>query len=72
MKRDLRIIVVDSLLILVPIVLFASDYIYVPPKYAIACHRPPCKKALRIDPRTRVTFTSAKEALDAGKQPCGL
>jgi len=72
MKRNLRIIVVGSLLIFVSIVLFAWDYISVSSKYAIAYHRPACEKALRIDPRTKVTFTAGKEALDAGKQPCRL
>jgi hypothetical protein len=71
-KRYLRIIVVGFLLILVPIVLFAGDYKYVSSKYSIRYHKPNCKQALKIDPLIRITFNTAKEAIEAGKQPCGL
>jgi len=58
--------------VFISITLFAEDYKYVSSKYSIAYHRPTCKKALKIDPRARVTFKTAKEALDAGKQPCSV
>lgn len=75
MKRYLRIVVIGFLLTLLafaPIVLFADDYKYVSSKYSIKFHRPDCKQALKIDPLIRVTFKTAKEAIDAGKRPCRL
>ena len=70
MKRLLKIIVVGSLLIFVPIILMADDYQYVSSNYSTKYHRPKCKQALKIDPLVKVTFKTAKEALEAGKQPC--
>jgi methylphosphotriester-DNA--protein-cysteine methyltransferase len=35
-------------------------------------HKPTCKKAVKIDPLIKVTYKTAKEALDAGKKPCPL
>jgi hypothetical protein len=72
MKRYLRIIVISSLLISVPILIFADNYMYVSSTYSIYYHRPTCKKVLKINPHTRVTFKTAKEALDAGKRPCPI
>jgi hypothetical protein len=70
MKRYLRIIIVGSLLMFVPMILFAVDYKYVSSKYSMWYHKPTCKKAMKIDPLIKVTYKTAKEALDAGKQPC--
>jgi hypothetical protein len=72
MKRYLRMIVVGSLLISVPILLFADNYMYVSSKYSIYYHRPTCKKVLKINPYTKETFKTVKEALDAGKRPCPI
>ena len=72
MKRYLRIIVVVSLLILVPFILLAANYKYVSSKYSIKYHKPKCKQALKIDPLIKITFKTAKEAVEAGKQPCKL
>jgi hypothetical protein len=72
MKRYLRTIVVASLLILVPFILPAANYKYVSSKYSIKYHKPKCKQALKIDPLIKITFKTAKEAVEAGKQPCKL
>jgi hypothetical protein len=73
MKRRLIFIgLITCLLLLISIALFASDYKYVSSKYSIWYHRPTCKKALKINPQIRVTYKTAKEALDAGKKPCPL
>jgi methylphosphotriester-DNA--protein-cysteine methyltransferase len=71
MKRRLIFIgVISCLLLLISITLFAADYKYVSSKYSMEYHRPTCKKARKIDPLIKVTYKTAKEALDAGKQPC--
>ena len=72
MRRKLRFVVtMSSLLILfASMTLFASDYEYVSSKYSMEYHRPTCKKAMKIDPLIKVTYKTAKGALDAGKQPC--
>ena len=73
MKRRLIFIsVLGCLLLLISITLFAADYKYVSSKYSMWYHKPTCKKAMKIDPRIKVTYKTAKEALDAGKQPCHL
>jgi len=70
MKRYLKfIIILTCLMLLVSVSLFASDK-YVSSRYSVEYHRPTCKKALKIDPRIRVTYKTVQEALDAGKQPC--
>jgi hypothetical protein len=71
MKGHLRsILIIGCLLIFISSTLFAADYKYVSSKYSIKYHKPECKQALKIDPRIKVTFKTAKEALKAGKQPC--
>jgi len=73
LKGHLRLIIIIScFLVFISVTLIADDYKYVSSKYSVVYHRPTCKKALRIDPRMRVTFKTAKEALDAGKQPCSV
>lgn len=73
MKRHLIFISVFScLLLLISVTLFAGGSNYVSSKYSMWYHKPTCKKALKISPQIRVTYKTAKEALDAGKKPCPL
>ena len=49
---------------------FAADYKYVGSVKSDKYHYPGCRWALKIKPENQVTFTSAKEALEAGYVPC--
>jgi hypothetical protein len=57
-------------LIGIPFFLYAQDYKYVASKFSIKYHKPNCRRALKIQPQNRVTFKTAKQALDAGYMPC--
>jgi hypothetical protein len=74
MRRHLRFVVIVSCLLILfaSITLFAVDYKYVSSKYSMEYHRPTCKKALKISPQIKVTYKTAKEALDDGKRPCKI
>jgi methylphosphotriester-DNA--protein-cysteine methyltransferase len=73
LKSRLRsAVIISCLLGFAPIILFADDYKYVSSKYSIIYHKPTCKNALKIDPLIKVTFKTAKEALDAQKRPCPI
>jgi hypothetical protein len=70
MKGHLRyVLVIGCLLVFTSSTLFAAGK-YVSSNYSMEYHRPTCKKAMKIDPLIKVTYTTAKKALDAGKQPC--
>ena len=72
MKRDLRcVLIIGCLLIFISSTLFAADK-YVSSKYSMEYHKSTCKKAMKIDPLIMITYKTAKEALDAGKQPCRM
>ena len=72
MKGHLRyILIIGCLLIFISSPLFAADK-YVSSKYSMEYHKSTCKKAMKIDPLIMITYKTAKEALDAGKQPCRM
>ena len=57
-------------LIAIPFPVGAQGYRYVASKFSIKYHQPNCKHALKIQSQSRVTFKTAKQALDAGYTPC--
>ena len=57
-------------MVLVAALAVAADYKYVGSKKSDKYHYPTCEWAKKISPYNLVTFTSAKEAHDAGYVPC--
>ncbi len=57
-------------LIAIPFPVGAQGYRYVASKFSVKYHQPNCRQAHKIQPQSRVTFKTAKQALDAGYTPC--
>ena len=65
------VLIVGCLLIFITSTLSAADK-YVSSRYSMEYHKATCKKSRKIDPLIKITYKTAKQALDAGKQPCRL
>ena len=71
MKRKRIVVAIFVLVLFVGAYLaFAADYKYVGSVKSDKYHYPNCRWAQKIKPENLVTFTSAKEALEAGYVPC--
>jgi methylphosphotriester-DNA--protein-cysteine methyltransferase len=75
MKKKLSFLILVSCLFFfvlnaIPFPAGAQGYRYVASKFSIKYHHPNCRHARKIQVQTRVTFKTAKQALDAGYLPC--
>jgi hypothetical protein len=51
---------------------YANDTTVVSSKYSIKYHLPTCKQARKIQPQVKITFGTAKKALETGRIPCNV
>ena len=77
MKRDLMlfspvIFFLIFVIISIPLFIYAQDHKYIASKFSIKYHQANCKRIRKIQPQNRVTFPTAKQALEAGYMPCPI